>query len=155
MTEEMIIEQVNLLLSKDNNIGYTAMKALQKASNENNMVYKYIEQFSEMLESNSSYIRTRALVLIAVNAKWDINYKIDEIIDRYLQHITDEKPITARQCIKMLPTIVEYKPELRDNIIVALQKANISFYTNSMQQLVYKDIREALSKIINENGVER
>ena len=74
-------------------------------------------------------------------------YKIDEIIDRYLKHITDVKPITARQCIKLLPIIAKYKPELKDDILSALHKADISGYDNSMQPLVYKDIQKALKEI--------
>ena len=73
--------------------------------------------------------------------------KIDEIIDKYLNHITDVKPITARQCIKLLPIIAKYKPELRNDIISALHKANICVYDDSMQPLVYKDIQKALKKI--------
>ena len=33
-----------------------------------------------MLDSDNSYIRTRGLVLLACHAKWDVDYKIDELI---------------------------------------------------------------------------
>ena len=85
--------------------------------------------------------------MIAYNAKWDKDYKIDEVIDDYLKHITDVKPITARQCIKLLPVIAENKLELKNDILSALQKADISFYDDSMQPLVYKDIQKALKEI--------
>lgn len=150
MTEEMIDKQINLIYSKDANIGYEAMKILQEASEESNAIYKYMDNFFQMLSNSNSYIRTRALVLIAANAKWDKDYKIDEVIDLYLQHITDEKPITSRQCIKMLPKIAKYKPELKEDIIFALRSADISFYKDSMRPLVYKDINEALLKITDE-----
>ena len=48
---------------------------------------------------------------------------VDEIIDGYLKHITDVKPITARQCIKLLPMIAKDKPELRNDICSALERA--------------------------------
>ncbi|MFS6554834.1 hypothetical protein VPJ68_04950, partial [Parabacteroides distasonis] len=92
-------------------------------------------------------VRTRGLTLLAYNAKWDKNYKIDEIIDKYLKHITDVKPITARQCIKLLPMVAREKPELRTDICSTLQKADVSFYDDSMQPLVYKDIQKALKEI--------
>ncbi len=92
-------------------------------------------------------IRTRGLTLIAYNARWDRDNKIDEIIDGYLKHITDVKPITARQCIKLLPMIAKDKPELRNDICSALERADISFYDDSMQPLVYKDIQKALKEI--------
>jgi hypothetical protein len=87
------------------------------------------------------------LTLIAYNAKWDKDYKIDEIIDKYLRHITDVKPITARQCIKLLSIIVKYKLELRNDILSALHKANLCIYDDSMQPLVYKDIQKVLKEI--------
>lgn len=87
------------------------------------------------------------LTLLAYNAKWDKDYKIDEVIDKYLKHITDAKPITARQCIKLLPIIAKHKPELKNDVLSALHKADISIYEDSMQSLVYKDIQKSLKVI--------
>ena len=100
-----------------------------------------------MLENENSYIRTRALILIAANAKWDSGNQVDEIIDRYLAHITDPKPITARQCIQNLPEIAAHKPELAETIVYALRAADIEIYPASMQSLVYRDIQAALGQI--------
>ena len=102
-----------------------------------------MDRLSDMLESDNSYIRTRGLTLFAYNAKWDRANKIDEIIDGYLEHITDVKPITARQCIKLLPMIAKDKPELKEDILSALHRADVSFYEDSMRPLVYKDIQKA------------
>lgn len=143
-------EQIALLFEKNNNIACSTMKELQKESELSNTLYPYMDKFIDMLDNDNSYVRTRGLVLIASNAKWDTDYKIDEIIDKYLWHITDIKPITARQCIKALPTIAKFKPDLRQDIVAALQKANISQYVDSMRPLVYKDIQEALKKIETE-----
>lgn len=140
-------ELVGLLNTKDNKVSYQAMEELRILSEKTNLVYPYMDQFIKLLDSDNSYIRTRGLILIAYNAKWDIDYKIDEIIDKYLKHITDKKPITARQCIKMLPIIEEYKPDLKEDIIVALSNSDTTIYADSMQPLVRKDIREALDKI--------
>lgn len=43
------------------------------------------------------------------------NDKVDEIIDEYLKHITDVKPIIARQCIKLLLIMAKHKPELKND----------------------------------------
>lgn len=142
-----IAETLELLLDKNNKIAYKALQELQKESAETDCVYPYMDKLSDMLDSDNSYVRTRGLTLLAYNAKWDKDYKIDEIIDKYLRHITDIKPITARQCIKLLPIIAKYKPELKNDIIFALHKANICVYDDSMQPLVYKDIQKALKEI--------
>lgn len=142
-----IAEAFELLFDKNNNVAYKALQELQKESEETDCVYPYMDRLSDMLDSDNSYVRTRGLTLLAYNAKWDKNYKIDEIIDKYLKHITDVKPITARQCIKLLPIVAKYKPELKKDILSALYKANISGYDDSMQPLVYKDIQKALKVI--------
>ena len=142
-----IAETFELLFDKNNNTAYKALQNLQKESQKTDCVYPYMDRLSDMLDSDNSYIRTRGLTLLAYNAKWDKDYKIDEIIDKYLKHITDVKPITARQCIKLLPLIARYKPELKKDIISALHKANICVYDDNMQPLVYKDIQKALKEI--------
>ena len=144
-----IAETFELLFDKNNNVAYKALQSLQKESEETDCVYPYMDRLSDMLDSDNSYIRTRGLTLLAYNAKWDKDYKIDEIIDKYLKHITDVKPITARQCIKLLPIVAKYKPELKPDILSALQNANIFIYEDSMQPLVYKDIQKALKAIQN------
>ena len=140
-------ETFELLFDKNNNVAYKALQELQKESEETDCVYPFIDRLSDMLDSDNSYIRTRGLTLLAYNAKWDKEYKVEEIIDEYLKHITDVKPITARPCIKLLPIIAKHKPELKNDILSALNKANISIYDYSMQPLVYKDIQKALKKI--------
>jgi len=147
MMQMDIAETFELLFDKNNNVAYQALQKLQEESDRTDKVYFYMDLLGDMLDSDHSYIRTRSLVLIAYNAKWDKDYKIDEIIDKYLKHITDSKPITARQCIKLLPMIAKHKLELKNDIISALQKADISIYTDSMQSLVYKDIQHALAEL--------
>lgn len=142
-----IAETFELLFDKNHHAAYKALKELQKESAETDCVYPYMDRLSDMLDSDNSYIRTRGLTLIAYNAKWDKDYKIDEIIDNYLKHIIDVKPITARQCIKLLPVIAEYKPELKKDILSALHTANIGIYDDSMQPLVYKDIQKAIKEM--------
>lgn len=142
-----IAETFELLFNKNNNVAYKALQTLQKQSEETDCVYPYMDRLSDMLDSDNSYIRTRRLTLLAYNAKWDKDYKIDEVIDKYLKHITDVKLITARQCIKLLPIIAKHKPKLKSDILSKLHKADISIYEDSMQSLVYKDIQKSLKVI--------
>ena len=140
-------ENFALLFDKNNSTAYKALQALQKECEESDKIYCYMDKLADMMDSDNSYIRTRGLTLIACNAKWDRDNKIDEIIDEYLKHIEDVKPITARQCIKLLPLIAKNKPELKSDIVSALKKADISIYADSMQPLVCKDIQNSLAEI--------
>lgn len=127
--------------------GYAALKALLAESERSNCVAPYLPQFVAMLDSDSSYLRTRALLLLAANARWDIDNCIDENIDRILAHITDPKPITARQLIQNLPVLALAKPDLRGDILAALHRADTRRYPLSMRSLVEEDIRKAVLAI--------
>lgn len=144
---EKVEELLELLASRDNSQAYQALKALEEMSAESNCLYPHMDKFIAMASSGNSYVRTRGLALIAHNAKWDVDGKIDGIIDRYLERITDEKPICARQCIKLLPLLAEAKPTLAPKIISALRDANVARYPDSMRPLVQKDIRDSLLAI--------
>lgn len=145
--ENNIEEQLVLLESSNNSQAYEALKSLRKISDESNYLYPYMNRFVEMIDNANSYVRTRGLTLIAYNAKWDIDDKINKIIGTYLEHITDEKPICARQCIKLLPVIAKAKPILVPEIVSALRNANVACYADSMRSLVQNDIRAALLTI--------
>ena len=142
-----IAETFALLVDKNNTVAYKALQKLQKESQETDQVYPYMDSLIDMMDNENSYIRTRALTLLAYNARWDEDHKLDEVMDQYLKLITDPSPITARQCIKLLPLVAKYKSDQKTTILFALHRADISFYTESMRPLVYKDIRKALEEI--------
>lgn len=88
-----IAETFELSFNKNNNVAYKALQKLQKESKETDCVHPYMDRLSDMPDNDNSYIRTRGLTLIAYNIK----------------------PITARQCIILLPIIAKYKPELKND----------------------------------------
>lgn len=144
---EKVEELLEFLTSRNNSQAYQALKALEEMSAESNCLYPHMDKFIAMASSGNSYVRTRGLALIAHNAKWDVDDKIDGIIDGYLEHITDEKPICARQCIKLLPLLAKAKPALAPKIVSALRDANVARYPDCMRPLVQKDTRDSLLAI--------
>lgn len=127
--------------------GCNAYNALLGTSEKCPEVYEYLDEFFSKMSDQNSYIRTRALGLICANARWDEENRIDGHIDELLSHITDEKPITARQFIKSLPELAAQKPNLKEKIITALKNADFSVYPESMSALAAKDAAEAVADI--------
>ena len=149
---DKIEELVNGLRNQDNDYAYQCLKQLEEECGSSDSVYPYFDAITEMLYDPNSYVRTRGIILIAANAKWDRDNRIDEIIDELLMHVMNEKPVTARQCIKVLPQIAASKRLLAECIIDALETANPQRYKSSMQTLICKDIQNALESI---NCVQR
>lgn len=140
-------QMIDELWSKKASEGYAALKKLLELSEGSDVVYRYMDCFIEKLSSENSYFRTRALALIAANARWDSDCKIDENIGAILAHVTDPKPITARKFIACLPELAAAKPDLRKDILAELYHADTRRYPLSMRPLVEADIRQAVMEI--------
>lgn len=142
-----LAETVALLSEKNHGVAYQALQALQATSKEGPEVAAFIPHFCEMLDSERSYVRTRGIMLLADNAKWVQEKVLPHILPKLLEHITDPKPITARQCIQCLPQIVAAKPTATTAIVAALEQAELAGYQESMQRLIAQDIQQALQQI--------
>ena len=138
---------VQALTGSNDRYAYACLKELLMQSENSDAVFAYFDQFAAMISAQNSYQRTRGLLLIAANAQWDTEGKVQEVLPGYLRHITDEKPITARQCIKALPEIAAAKPRLIPKIRTALESADLTGYRDSMQPLILKDIVSALRQL--------
>lgn len=110
-------------------------------------VYPYLDEFFELLEARSSLERNRAIGLIAANARWDEKRILGAKLPQLLNHLTDEKPITVRQCVQAMPEIARACPALRGAILAALESADFSSYRDSMRPLMQKDAVQAVSEI--------
>lgn len=135
---------VERLCAPDNRLACAAMRELAAQSAQSAAVYPYFSQFHALLSSSSSYIRNRALTLFAANARWDMQNLLPGMLADYLVHITDPKPITARQCVQGLPAIAAARPDLVPQILSALKQADLSGYADSMRPLLIRDIDSAV-----------
>ena len=135
------------LTGKDAKAAYALAQQITEESRVSDAWYSHINEFAALLSHKNSLVRNRAITILTANVRWDGEGKFDALLDEYLFHVTDVKPITARQCVAALPEISESKPELIPRIRTALEQADLSGYPDSMQPLVLKDIVAALEKI--------
>ena len=104
--------------------------------------YEYFDDFASLLNHPKSLVRNRVMYILATIAQWDNENRFDAIISDYLAHVTDEKPITARQCIKSLAQVGTAKPQYIPRILSCLHEADLSKYKDSMRPLIEKDMAE-------------
>ena len=90
------------LTAKDDKYACAIADKIISESQDTDEWYEYFDTFSSLLNHPKSLVRNRVLYILAANAQWDDENRFDAILEDYLAHITDEKPITARQCIKTL-----------------------------------------------------
>ena len=138
---------VGLLDEKDDKVRYPALLLLQSRSVMHDDVYPYWDVFRGKLKSDNSYQRSIGMMLIAENARWDRQNKLDDMIGEYFALFHDDKPITVRQSIQALSSILPYKIHLIGQIASALMAIDINIIKETMRKLVLTDILEILTVI--------
>lgn len=130
------------LTAKDDKYACALADKIISESQETDEWYEYFDEFASLLDHPKSLVRNRVLYILAANAQWDVENRFDRIISDFLTHITDEKPITARQCVKALAQVGMEKPQYIPRILSSLHSADLSKYKDSMRPLIEKDMEE-------------
>lgn len=91
---------IDLLTSKDDKSACAFADQIIAESRESDVWYAHFDDFAALLDHPKSLVRNRALTILAANVQWDKEDRFALILPAFLAHITDEKPITTRQCVK-------------------------------------------------------
>ena len=135
------------LTAKDDKYACALAEKIIEESLNTDVWYEYFDEFASLLNHPKSFVRNRALYILAANVQWDEENRFDSIISDFLSHITDEKPITARQCIKALAQVGSAKPQYIPIILSCLRSADLSKYKDSMRPLIERDVAETEKKL--------
>ena len=144
---EHMEEILRKLTDKNDKTAYEFAKQLGVESSESDKYLAMIPRFAELLQDKSSYVRTRAFVLICNQARWAGSGQIEAVFDKMIPLLNDPKPTVVRQCLGALREVVLFRPELSDEIETALAEMDLSKYKDSMLPLIGKDI-EALRNLL-------
>lgn len=140
-------EILRKLTDKNDKTAYEFAKQLGVESVESDRYLAMIPMFAELLQDKSSYVRTRAFVLICNQARWADSGQIKAVLDKMLPLLNDPKPTVVRQCLGALHEVVLFRPELSDEIETALAEMDLSKYKDNMLPLILKDV-EALRNLL-------
>ena len=135
------------LQSKNNKEAHQLLLQLEVQAAGSNELYDRFADFLDLLNSKSSFVRTRGFRLACAQARWDVEHKIEKNLDRLLCMLDDEKPTAVRQCLAALHMVVLYQPGLADRIEAKLDAMDLSGYRDSMHPLIEKDIAELRSAL--------
>ena len=133
---------ISKLTAKDDKYACAIADKIISESQDTDEWYEYFDEFASLLNHPKSLVRNRVLYILAANAQWDYENRFDAILEDYLTHITDEKPITARQGIKTLVQVGMAKPQYIPRILSCFHDADLSKYKDSMRPLIEKDMAE-------------
>ena len=106
-----------LLVSKDIMLYYHSYYVLDVATKVNGeKLYKYWNVFEELLQDENSYKRDIGITLIANLVEVDDDNRFENIYEKYIARINDEKFMTAQCCVRSLKQIIPNQ-KFRDRII--------------------------------------
>lgn len=143
---------LQMLTSKDDKYACALADKIVLESHDTDEWYEYFDEVATLLNHPKSLVRNRALYILAANAQWDEENRFNRILPDYLKHITDEKPITARQCVKALAEVGQARQQYIPQILSALRSADLSKYKDSMRPLIEKDIAQT-ERILTTSGL--
>ncbi|MEN6594464.1 MAG: GNAT family N-acetyltransferase [Clostridiaceae bacterium] len=144
LTQEDVAALIPLLALKEDDIRYQAFLLLRERSAIASDVFPFWQTFLDKLKSENSYQRSIGLMLISENARWDTEGKTATALDAYFAGLTDEKPITVRQCVQGLKPIVSFHPELGGIVSERLISLDLTAIKETMRKLVLQDILDVL-----------
>ena len=136
------------LTAKDDKYACAVADQIISESQDSDEWYESFNTFVSLLDHPKAFVRNRILHILAANAQWDDDNRFDAILDDYLAHVMDEKPITARQCIKELIHVGKAKPQYIPRILECFHCADLSNYQDSMRPLIEQDMAETEKALI-------
>lgn len=89
-----IPELVEQLCARDTRAGYAALCALREKSAQDAQVYAYFDRFAAMMDDKNAFVRTRGLLLLADNAVWDAENRLDAVMERFCRTFSTK----SRRC---------------------------------------------------------
>ena len=141
-------EIISKLTAKDDKFACAYADRIFAESRDTDTWYEYFDAFAALLNHPKSLVRNRALHILAANAQWDEKNRFDAILPEFLRHVTDEKPITARQCIQALAQVGLAKPQYIPQILDCFHNVDLSKYKDTMRPLIKKDLA-AIEDLLN------
>ncbi len=139
---------MQLLCDKDEHLGYMAMSMLILEIGTNpKKIYHYVDLYYRMLDHRNPTLRSRGLSMIAACAEIDYKNKIRKNIRKVLKHTSDPSPIVARECLKILPTLVKADTSIANGVFDSLLQTDISKYELTMQTFMQNEVYKAIKEI--------
>lgn len=135
-------ELIKKLTDKDDKAACEFAKRIGTESAESKEYLAAIPAFAGLLREKSSFVRTRAFILICEQARWADGGEIEDVWDEMQPLLYDPKPTAVRQCLGALHEVVLFRPELSERIEKAVALIDPGKYKDSMSPLIEKDVAE-------------
>lgn len=147
MNHDEIKAALDMLQGSDVPKGAAAVRSLIYASREGDSVYRHYPELLSLLSSENETTRTRVILLLAHNARWDKAGLLDKALEEYLSHMYEEEGETAEHLIRSLVWIAREKPYLKERFIRELENYNLERISEANRSVIEANLKDSLEQL--------
>jgi len=142
--DKLLAELLDNLWSKKETIRYNSHKVLSQISEEQpKLLYGHWDYFVRFLDSDNTYHKLSAIILLANLTKVDRNNKFEQIFNKFYGLLNDKSFITAAYVCGASGKIALAKPKLQTKITNKLLSIDKTHHEQERKDLVKAYIIEA------------
>lgn len=145
--DKLLAELLDNLWSKKETIRYNSHKVLSQISEEQpKILYAHWDYFVKFLDSDNTYHKLSAVILLADLTKVDRSSKFDKIFNKFYGLLNDKSFITAAYVSGASGKIALAKPKLQTKITNRLLQIDKTHHEQERKDLVKANIIEAFEE---------
>jgi hypothetical protein len=145
--DKLLTELLENLWSKKETIRYNSHKVLSQISEKQpKLLYGHWDYFVEFLNSDNTYHKLSAIILLANITKVDRDNKFEKIFNKFYGLLNDKSFITAAYVSGASGKIALAKPKLQTKITNRLLSIDETHHEQERKDLVKANIIEAFEK---------
>jgi len=149
--DKLLAELLDNLWSKNETIRYNSHKILCLISQEHpRILYPQWDYLAQFLESDNTYHKLSAVLLLANLTKVDKDNKFEKVFDRFYGLLNDKSFITAAYVAGASGKIVKAKPKLQTRITNRLLSIDKTHHQQERKDLVKASIIEAFEEYFDQ-----
>jgi hypothetical protein len=147
MNEEFRSELFDNLRSKNETVRYNSHKVLLRVSEEQpELLYSSWDYLAEFLDSDNTYHKLSAVLLLANLTKADKDGKFEKLFNKFYSLLDDKSFITAAYVAQVSGTIANAKPALQTKITNRLLNIDKTHHEQERKDLAKASVIEAFAQ---------
>jgi len=149
--DKLLAELLDNLWSKNETIRYNSHKVLFFITEEHpQTLYSNWDYFVKFLDSDNTYHKLSAVLLLANLTKVDKDNKFEKVFDRFYGLLNDKSFITAAYVAGASGKIARAKPKLQTRITNRLLSIDKTYHEQERKDLVKTSIIEAFEEYFDQ-----
>lgn len=140
------------LRGPDPSAAYRRLRELEAIATDCDALYPHVRDVAELAGAATNAERIRGFRLLCLQARWDRDDLLGELLPPVLSLVDDQRPTTVRQALRYLRHVIVMKPSLTETVMNAVEAIDTSrFKADTMRPLIERDIADLRNAVDTAN----